>query len=94
METWLAITFSMLIPFLAMISNLVLRDRADLRDGMTLLAAVLTFACVLVVLGNEGSGTTGKMVVGQVMPGIELAFHVEGRRLYIRDRFPGRNRGK
>ncbi|MDU8928837.1 proton-conducting transporter membrane subunit [Alisedimentitalea sp. MJ-SS2] len=77
METWLAITLSMAIPTLAMVGNIVLRNRADLRDGMTLLAAVLTFACVLVVLGNEGSGTTEKMVVGQVMPGIELAFHVE-----------------
>ena len=77
METWVAITLSMAIPFLAMVSNLVLRDRANLRDGMTLLAAVLTFACVLTVLANEGSGTTDKMVVGQVMPGIELAFHVE-----------------
>ena len=77
METWVAITLSMLIPTAAMVGNLLLRSRPDLRDGMTLTAAVLTFLCVLVVLGNEGNGTTEKMVVGQVMPGIELAFHVE-----------------
>ena len=67
----------MLIPAAAMVGNLVLRDRPNPRDGMTLVAAVLTFACVLVVLANEGSGTTDKMVLGQVMPGVELAFHVE-----------------
>ncbi|MDQ2092169.1 proton-conducting transporter transmembrane domain-containing protein [Marimonas arenosa] len=77
MDTWTAIALSMLIPTAAMVLNLLLRDRPNLRDGMTLAAAVLTFLCVLVVLGNEGSGTTEKMVLSEVMPGIELAFHVE-----------------
>ncbi len=77
METWVAITLSILIPFAAMVSNMVLRGRANLRDGMTLLAAVLTFLCVLVVLFNEGNGTSEVMLLGEVMPGIDIAFHVE-----------------
>ena len=77
METWVAITLSMLIPTAAMVGNLVLRDRANLRDGMTLAASVLTFLCVLVVLYNEGNGTSETMVLGEVMPGIDIAFHVE-----------------
>lgn len=77
METWLAITLSMIIPFAAMIGNMVLRDHENLRDGMTLSAAVATFACVLVVLANEGNGTSDVMVLAQVMPGIDIAFHVE-----------------
>ena len=77
METSLAITLSMVIPATAMVGNLVLRARANLRDGMTLLASVLTFACVLVVLFNEGNGTSETMVLSEVMPGIDIAFHVE-----------------
>ena len=77
METWVAITLSMLIPGAAMVGNLVLRDRDNLRDGMTLGAAVLTFLCVLVVLFNEGNGTSETMVLAEVMPGIDIAFHVE-----------------
>lgn len=77
METWVAITLSIVIPMLAMVGNMVLRARENLRDGMTLAAAIATFASVLVVLANEGSGTSEKMLLAEVMPGIEIAFHVE-----------------
>ncbi|UYV36148.1 proton-conducting transporter membrane subunit [Rhodobacteraceae bacterium D3-12] len=77
METWVAITLSMLIPGVATVGNIVLRNRENLRDGMTLAAAMATFASVLVVLVNEGNGTSEKMLLAEVMPGIEIAFHVE-----------------
>ncbi|GHF57957.1 proton-conducting transporter transmembrane domain-containing protein [Seohaeicola zhoushanensis] len=77
METNTAILLSMLIPGLATVGNLVLRRQDNLRDGMTLVAAIATFGCVLTVLFNEGNGTTAPMVVWTVMPGLDLAFNVE-----------------
>ncbi len=77
METNTAILASMLIPALAAISNVLLRDKPDLRDGMTLVAAFLTFGCVMIILANEGNGTTDPLVLFQVMPGLDLAFNVE-----------------
>lgn len=77
METNTAILLSMLIPGLATVGNLVLRRQDNLRDGMTLVAAIATFGCVLTVLFNEGNGTTAPMVLWTVMPGLDLAFNVE-----------------
>ncbi len=77
MDTNTAILVCMLIPTLAAISNLVFRDAPNLRDGLTLVAAILTFLSVLNILVNEGSGTTEPMVLFSVMPGLDLAFHVE-----------------
>jgi multicomponent Na+:H+ antiporter subunit D len=67
----------MLIPLAAMVSNLVFAARPNLRDGLTLLAAISTFASVLVILVNEGNGTTAPMALFAVMPGLDFAFNVE-----------------
>ncbi|MEZ5716270.1 MAG: hypothetical protein R3D85_14595 [Paracoccaceae bacterium] len=72
-----AIYLAMLIPVLAAVANMVLRNAPNLRDGLTLAAAVATFGCVLTVLANEGNGTTEAVTLWQVMPGLDLAFHVE-----------------
>jgi len=77
MDTNSAILASMLIPAMAAISNVVLRDRPNLRDGVTLAAAVATFLCVLNILSNVGNATTEPMVLFTVMPGLDLAFNVE-----------------
>ena len=77
MDTNTAILASMLIPALAALGNIVLRNSPNLRDGMTLTAAVLTFLCVLNILANVGSGTTEPLVLFSVMPGLDLAFNVE-----------------
>ena len=77
METNTAILASMLIPLLAAMGNLVFRDAPNLRDGLTGLAAVLTFGCVLNILANEGNATTAPMVLWSVLPGLDLAFNVE-----------------
>ena len=77
METNTAILLSMVIPFAAVATNLLLRHRPNLRDGVTLAAAVLTFLSVLTILANEGNGTTEPMVLFSVMPGLDLAFNVE-----------------
>lgn len=77
MDTGTAILLSILIPFAAVFSNLILRDRPNLRDGTTLAAAVLTFLVVLRILANEGNGTSETLVLFSVLPGLDLAFNVE-----------------
>ena len=77
METTAALVLSMLIPGLAVGVNLVLRDRPNLRDGLTLAAAIATFAAVLTILYNEGNATTETFVVFEVLAGLDLAFSVE-----------------
>ncbi|MBJ6371071.1 proton-conducting transporter membrane subunit [Sedimentitalea arenosa] len=77
MDTNTAILASMLIPALAAVGNMLLRDSENLRDGMTFVAALATFGCVMTILSNEGSGTTDPLVLFSVMPGLDLAFNVE-----------------
>ena len=77
MDTNTAILLSILIPSLATGTNLMFRHNPNLRDGLTLTAAVLTFLCVLTVLFNEGNGTTEQLRLFTVLPGLDLAFNVE-----------------
>ena len=58
-------------------TNLVFRNRADLRDGITLAAAVATFLMVLSILSGVGNGTTEPLVLFEVFPGLDIAFNVE-----------------
>ena len=67
----------MIIPASAVVTNMVFRNSPNLRDGLTLAAAVATFLTVLTILSNVGNGTTETFVLGTVMPGLELAFNVE-----------------
>ncbi len=77
METNTAILLTMLIPAGASLGNLLLRNHANLRDSMTLGAAMATFATVLVILSNVGSGTTDPLVLLNIFPGLDIAFNVE-----------------
>ena len=77
METNTAILLTMLIPAAASLGNLLLRNHANLRDSMTLGAAMATFASVLVILSNVGSGTTDPLVLLNIFPGLDIAFNVE-----------------
>lgn len=77
METSTALYLTMLIPTVAMASNLVWKNYENLRDGITFICALLTFACVLVILSNVGNGTTGPFELFEVVPGLSLSFHVE-----------------
>ncbi|MCF6316722.1 MAG: monovalent cation/H+ antiporter subunit D family protein [Marinosulfonomonas sp.] len=77
METNTAILLTMLIPAAASAGNLLLRNHADLRDGMTLGAAIATFLTVLVILTNVGNGTTEPLVLFEIFPGLDIAFNVE-----------------
>ncbi|HBQ36300.1 MAG TPA: cation:proton antiporter [Rhodobacteraceae bacterium] len=77
MDTNTAILLTMIIPAAAAAGNLLLRNHANLRDWMTLSAAVATFSCVLVILSNVGSSTTTAYELFEVFPGLSIAFNVE-----------------
>ncbi|MEJ6501137.1 MAG: monovalent cation/H+ antiporter subunit D family protein [Rhodobacterales bacterium] len=77
METNTAIILTMLIPAGSVVTNILFRDRPNLRDGLTLTAAVATFLTVLLILAKVGNGTTEQLVLFEVFPGLDLAFNVE-----------------
>ncbi len=78
MDTGSLILLSMFLPLLACLSNLLHgENRANLRDGITLLAALGTFACVLgILIGNAGVPTE-PLTLFTVMPGLEISFSIE-----------------
>lgn len=78
MDTNTAILASMAIPALACISNILHgSERPNLRDGITLIAAIATFGCVLTILLNNGNATSEVFTIFSIMPGLDIAFHVE-----------------
>jgi multicomponent Na+:H+ antiporter subunit D len=76
-ETNTAIILTMLIPAGSVVTNILFRNRPNLRDGLTLTAAVATFLTVLLILAKVGNGTTEQLVLFEVFPGLDLAFNVE-----------------
>ena len=77
METNTAILLTILIPTAASLTNFVFRNQPNLRDGLTLAAAVATFLSVLNILSNVGNTTTPQFALFEVLPGLDLAFNVE-----------------
>jgi multicomponent Na+:H+ antiporter subunit D len=77
MDTSTALYLTMLIPTVAMACNMVFAARENLRDGITFICALLTFASVLVILCNVGNATTGPFELFEVVPGLSISFHVE-----------------
>lgn len=77
MTTSTAIVLSMLLPLIGLASNIFLAKKENLRDGLTFVSAVLTFAAVLTVLSKVGSGTSETLSVVTIFPGIDIAFAVE-----------------
>ncbi|MEM7303318.1 MAG: monovalent cation/H+ antiporter subunit D family protein [Pseudomonadota bacterium] len=72
-----ALLCTMVLPFVAVATNLLLRDRDNLRDTITFIIAVATFGCVLVVLQAFGNGQSIALDLFQVLPGVALGFSVE-----------------
>ena len=77
LDTNIAISLAILIPVAASLANLVLRRHADLRDSVTLVAAIATFGSVLYILKTVGSGTSPEFSLFEVFPGLDIAFSVE-----------------
>ena len=77
MEPNTAILIAILLPALATLANVILRDQPNLRDGTTLVAAIATFLVVLSILGQVGNGTTEAFTLVEILPGLGLAFSIE-----------------
>ena len=77
MDTNTAILVSLLLPMLATVSNLLHPTQHNLRDGLTFIAALGTFACVVSIFLNTGGAPTETFKLFSVMPGLDVAFHVE-----------------
>lgn len=72
------ILLSMAFPLLACVSNLAHgENRPNLRDGITFLCALASFACVVLVLYKNGGTPTQPIVLWAMLPGLELAFNIE-----------------
>jgi multicomponent Na+:H+ antiporter subunit D len=76
-NTQLIILSSIALPFIASALNLTLHKFENLRDALTLIAAVGTFILVLMVLGDFNEGNLLEFSLLTVMPGLEIAFHIE-----------------
>ena len=76
-NTQLIILSSIALPFIASALNLTLHKFENLRDALTLIAAVGTFILVLLVLEDFNDGTLLEFSLLTVMPGLEIAFHIE-----------------
>ena len=76
-NTQLIILSAIALPFIASALNLTLQKFENLRDSLTLIAAVGTFILVLMVLGDFNEGNLLEFSLLTVMPGLEIAFHIE-----------------
>ena len=79
-DTNTAFIVALVLPLIATISNLLHPDsggRNNLRDGITLVAAVLTFLTVLSILIQNGGAPTEVFTLFSVMPGLDIAFSIE-----------------
>ena len=73
----LIILSSIALPFIASGLNLILHKFENLRDALTLIAAVGTFILVLMVLADFNEGSLFEFSLLTVMPGLEIAFQIE-----------------
>lgn len=72
-----ALLLSLAIPLITTVLCVVLGNRANLRDGVTFVASLATFGCVLTVLGAFNLGENVSIHAVQFMPGLSLAFKIE-----------------
>ena len=67
---------SIVLPTLAILTNLIFAKQANLRDTITFAAALATFAVVVSIALKVGNATTPKFVLFEVFPNIPIAFNV------------------
>ncbi|MBB4658527.1 proton-conducting transporter membrane subunit [Parvularcula dongshanensis] len=72
-----ALLASLILPLIGFV-GIMLTDRApNLREGITLTTAVLTFLCVLTVFVGVAGGARPEVTVLTMLPGLDVAFSVE-----------------
>ncbi len=72
-----AILLALLLPVAAGALVALAGSRPNLRDGLSLAAGAATFAAVLTLVPVVGAGQVPEVVLLEVMPGLDLAFHAE-----------------
>ena len=77
MDDFLFVHLAIVIPVLAAVGNGLLAKSPDIRDALTFVASVLTFICVLVILGELGNETSQTQHLLTLFPGVSLALQVE-----------------
>ena len=73
----LLILTAIALPFIGCGFNIVFYRLNNVRDLLTLVIAILTFACVLSILILFNNDSVGDFSLLSVMPGLEIAFHIE-----------------
>ena len=68
---------SIALPFVASFLNVIFHRFENLRDTLTLLVAIITFGLIMVILARFNNGEITDFSLLSVMPGLEIAFHVE-----------------
>ena len=68
---------AMVLPLLACIACVLLPKQDNLRDGLTLVAAIALFVTVLAILDAYNAGQVVELNLWSFQPGIELAFSIE-----------------
>jgi len=71
------ILLTMAVPALATLTNMVLRNHDNLRDGITFIASVTTFLLVLSILAQTDGILNEPITLFSVLPGLTLAFNIE-----------------
>ncbi|WGI23345.1 proton-conducting transporter membrane subunit [Amylibacter sp. IMCC11727] len=77
MELSTLIFASLILPTLAMFTNLIFAKQANLRDTITFAAALATFAAVVAIALQVGNATTPQIALFEVFPNVPVAFNVE-----------------
>lgn len=67
----------LLVPLISAAGILLLRRIANLREGVSLLAAAVLFGLILRLLPVVEAGDRGELQLFEFLPGIGFAFHVE-----------------
>ena len=68
---------AMILPLLASVSCIVLRDHENLRDGLTLVVSIVLFAIVVSLLQAFNSGEVLAFDLVAFQPGLSIAFSIE-----------------
>lgn len=77
MSTETALLLTLIIPFAAVVTNLLCRNHENLRDGLTFVAALSLFVVVLMLVSGEVSNIGQVAILIEVMPGLKIALSAE-----------------
>ncbi len=77
MSVQTALILTLVIPFVAAILNMVLRNHDNMRDGMTFLASVLLFGTVVFLVSNYNNNANQAIMLLSVMPGLTISLNLE-----------------